>query len=134
MSAQKNLELVKNLLPRTRPVLKGILEKQNEVLWGKTEVVVRKRSFNKCRHVLYSVVKPHWLNVQLYSSVLKEKVPLTLTKNTLTHIEGMGGLDDYLLKTPEEEMKSNFSSNLRWRVVCEALRQGEAEAKAKNRI
>nr|8A22_Av Chain Av, bL28m [Polytomella magna]8APN_Av Chain Av, bL28m [Polytomella magna]8APO_Av Chain Av, bL28m [Polytomella magna] len=128
---QKNVEIARKLLPLAKKQLKGLLDRQDNVLWGKTDIVIRKRTFKKNDEELYSLVQVQWLDVKLWSNILQERVPLTLSQETLTHIESIGGLDDYLLKTPDSQMKSNFSSDLRWRVVCEAMKQGEAESKQK---
>ncbi|KAG2443637.1 hypothetical protein HXX76_001987 [Chlamydomonas incerta] len=50
-----------------------------------------------------------------------------MTKDTLRHIEDMGGLDAYLINTPESLLKSNPASATKWEVMT-VLRRREAAA------
>eukprot|EP00955_Chlamydomonas_euryale_P032040 335739-Chlamydomonas_euryale.AAC.2 len=45
-------------------------------------------------------------------------------------VERRGGLDDYLLSTPDGALHSNAASTLRWQVLCELAKKREAEAAA----
>ncbi|KXZ47244.1 hypothetical protein GPECTOR_36g1 [Gonium pectorale] len=47
-----------------------------------------------------------------------------MTTSTLRMIEDMGGLDTYLLSTPEAKLKSDAASAVKWEVIT-ALRARE---------
>lgn len=58
-------------------------------------------------------------HVNLYSHLLKDYVRVRITPWMLREVESNGGLDEYLIKTPERLLGgSNFSSNLRFRILA----------------
>eukprot|EP01116_Phalansterium_solitarium_P024211 TRINITY_DN8806_c0_g1_i2.p2 TRINITY_DN8806_c0_g1~~TRINITY_DN8806_c0_g1_i2.p2 ORF type:complete len:253 (-),score=85.41 TRINITY_DN8806_c0_g1_i2:1701-2459(-) len=70
-------------------------------------------------HVSFSNKKTRrtWLpNVQskkLYSELLEKPVPLRLTTYVLRWVDKVGGLDNYLLATPERKLQSKLGSELK---------------------
>jgi hypothetical protein len=66
-----------------------------------------------------TVVKPVVNTVNLYSQLLKGYVQVKITPVMLREVENKGGLDEYLIKTPERLLGgSSFSSNLRFRILA----------------
>eukprot|EP00879_Flechtneria_rotunda_P003408 GHRR01003636.1.p1 GENE.GHRR01003636.1~~GHRR01003636.1.p1 ORF type:complete len:165 (+),score=54.59 GHRR01003636.1:196-690(+) len=60
--------------------------------------------------------KPNVIKRRLYSQALGEKVQLKLTTTALRAIDRAGGLDRYLLKTPDSLLHSDVGSDLKFRI------------------
>ena len=72
-------------------------------------------------------MKPVVNNVRLFSQLLKGYVSVKITPEMLREVESKGGIDDYLIKTPERLLGgSSFSSDLRFRILTAKL---ESEGK-----
>eukprot|EP00976_Prorocentrum_cordatum_P100133 1192106-Prorocentrum_minimum.AAC.4 len=50
--------------------------------------------------------KPNVVNKKLYSEVLDKVIPMSVTTHALRCIDNKGGLDNYLLKTKDEDIAS----------------------------
>merc|ERR1719199_914545 len=50
--------------------------------------------------------KPNVVNKKLYSEILDKVIPLKVTTHALRCIDNKGGLDNYLLKTKDEDIAS----------------------------
>uniref|UniRef100_A0A7R9UZS2 Ribosomal protein L28 n=1 Tax=Chlamydomonas euryale TaxID=1486919 RepID=A0A7R9UZS2_9CHLO len=130
MTAPRSVELLRRLVPEARQSLQRIMAGQRDTLWGSTEIKLRVRKYPKSGQERVSVVKPQLNRVKLYSHVLKTFVPVRMTPEMLRAVERRGGLDDYLLSTPDGALHSNAASTLRWQVLCELAKKREAEAAA----
>mmetsp|Transcript_32969 Transcript_32969/g.85493 ORF Transcript_32969/g.85493 Transcript_32969/m.85493 type:complete len:124 (+) Transcript_32969:137-508(+) len=64
---------------------------------------------------------PNAQRKRLYSETLQRMIPFTVTTAALRTIDKMGGLDNYLLKTPEEKLASD--AGLKWKAVILEARQ-----------
>uniref|UniRef100_A0A7S1X5A8 Large ribosomal subunit protein bL28m n=1 Tax=Tetraselmis chuii TaxID=63592 RepID=A0A7S1X5A8_9CHLO len=67
---------------------------------------------------------PNTQNKRLYSETLQKMIPFTVTTAALRTIDKMGGLDNYLLKTPEHKLGSDVG--MKWRQAILAARQQQA--------
>ncbi|KAF6251330.1 hypothetical protein COO60DRAFT_1561439 [Scenedesmus sp. NREL 46B-D3] len=60
--------------------------------------------------------KPNVVKRRLYSQALGEKLQLNVTTTALRAIDRAGGLDRYLLKTPDSLLYSDLGSDLKFRI------------------
>ncbi|EFJ50246.1 hypothetical protein VOLCADRAFT_120673 [Volvox carteri f. nagariensis] len=125
-------ELLKRLIPPAQEAFARLQACKRKVIWGDNQITLRVRQYPKSKDERVSLVMPQWHKVHLYSEVLDRKVPLTMTNSTLRMIEDMGGLDSYLLKTPESKLKSDTASALKWEVLTTLRRKRYLEWVAKN--
>ncbi|KAG2438879.1 hypothetical protein HYH02_010677 [Chlamydomonas schloesseri] len=120
-------QLISRLIPPARKQFEHLQAHRRDVVWGNTQITLRVRQYPKSKDERVSLVLPNWHRVRLWSETLRRKVELVMTNDTLRHIEDMGGLDAYLINTPESKLKSNPASAVKWEVMC-ALRRKEAAA------
>ncbi|GIL85510.1 hypothetical protein Vretimale_13369 [Volvox reticuliferus] len=123
-------ELLKQLVPYAKEGFARLEACRRKVVWGNSPIMLRVRQYPKSKDKRVSLVMPQWHKVNLYSEVLNRKVPLTMTNSTLRMIEDMGGLDSYLLKTPESKLKSDTTSVLKWEVLTTLRRKRHIERMA----
>ena len=64
----------------------------------------------------------------MYSELLDEMIPMRVTTHALRCIDKAGGLDEYILNTRDQDLKSVFALELKSR-----LRMALAEARADTR-
>ncbi|PNH04129.1 50S ribosomal protein L28 [Tetrabaena socialis] len=122
MSAARRL--LSQLIPPAQKKLDFLEATRRQKVWGNTVVTLRVRSYPKSKDQRVSLVVPQWHKVRLWSEALRRKVELEMTNDTLRMIEGLGGLDSYLMKTPESQLRSDTASAVKWEVVT-ALRRRE---------
>ncbi|WIA38192.1 hypothetical protein OEZ86_001541 [Tetradesmus obliquus] len=60
--------------------------------------------------------KPNVVKRRLYSQALGEKLQLNVTTTALRAIDRAGGLDRYLLKTPDSLLYSDLGSDLKFKI------------------
>ncbi|KAG1673858.1 hypothetical protein FOA52_012883 [Chlamydomonas sp. UWO 241] len=129
MSASRSADALLRLIPSARQSLHNVLASQRQTLWGTTELKLRVRKYPKSGEERVSLVKPQTATVKLYSHVLEKFVPLKMSAQMLRTVENSGGLDEYLLSTPDSALHSDVASTLRWQVMCRAQEQAAAKAK-----
>ncbi|GIL62359.1 hypothetical protein Vafri_16524 [Volvox africanus] len=127
-------ELLKRLIPPAKEAFARLEAYRRNVVWADTQITLRVRQYPKSKDERVSLVMPQWHKVNLYSEVLNRKVPLTMTNSTLRMIEDMGGLDSYLLKTPESKLKSDTTSALKWEVLTALRRKRYLERMAQKSV
>ncbi|GFH10302.1 uncharacterized protein HaLaN_05590 [Haematococcus lacustris] len=91
-----------------RKTLSKILSTRRKTFIGATPLLVRTRKYKyagEVRTERVRVLKPPLVHVKLHSLLLAKAVPLQTTTHMLKYIEACGGLDDYLLKTPDRELQ-----------------------------
>lgn len=74
---------------------------------------------NKSRRVW----KPNVQKTTLYSNALERNVQLKVTAYALRCIDKAGGLDRYLLKTPDQALASDIGSKLRSEIIAKCQLQ-----------
>ncbi|KAF5841372.1 hypothetical protein DUNSADRAFT_13240 [Dunaliella salina] len=100
--------------------LNRILEKRRDTFWGETPILFRSRKYKfggEIRHERVAVIKPQLHTVKLHSLILNQKVKIQTTPQMLRYIEAWGGLDDYLLQTPDRKLNSDVASSMKWRIT-----------------
>uniref|UniRef100_A0A7S3QJM9 Ribosomal protein L28 n=1 Tax=Dunaliella tertiolecta TaxID=3047 RepID=A0A7S3QJM9_DUNTE len=100
--------------------LSKILEKRRNTFWGETPILFRSRKYKfggEVRDERVAVIKPHLHTVKLHSLILNKKVEIQTTPQMLRYIEALGGLDDYLLQTPDPKLNSDVASTMKWRIT-----------------
>eukprot|EP00798_Chlamydomonas_sp_ICE-L_P007037 gene7037-130_t len=128
-------ELMSRLLPSAADTLSRIMRDRRSKFWASEELQFRIRKYPKSGNMeRVSIVKPHFSRVNLFSQVLKKMVPLELTPKVLREIESQGGLDSYLLQTPDALLRSDVASKLKWRITSELQRINDVASKLKWRI
>eukprot|EP00223_Ostreococcus_mediterraneus_P005138 CAMPEP_0174587944 /NCGR_PEP_ID=MMETSP0929-20130131/33564_1 /TAXON_ID=548131 ORGANISM="Ostreococcus mediterraneus, Strain clade-D-RCC2572" /NCGR_SAMPLE_ID=MMETSP0929 /ASSEMBLY_ACC=CAM_ASM_000573 /LENGTH=134 /DNA_ID=CAMNT_0015770027 /DNA_START=8 /DNA_END=412 /DNA_ORIENTATION=+ len=71
---------------------------------------------------------PNAQKKRVYSELLDEMIPMRVTTHALRCIDKAGGLDEYILNTRDQDLKSVFALELKSR-----LRMARAEARADTR-
>lgn len=102
-----------------KKTLSKILSTRRKTFIGATPLLVRTRKYKyagEVRTERVRVVKPPLVHVKLHSLLLAKAVPLQTTTHMLKYIEACGGLDDYLLKTPDRELFSDAASTLKMQI------------------
>lgn len=66
---------------------------------------------------------------RVYSLALDEMVRIRMTTQALHQIDASGGIDEYLLNTPDEKLNSDVGKKLRSRVL-EALKRRSKESQS----
>lgn len=123
-------KLLSKLLPSARQHLQQIVESHRQTLWGDTQLKLRVRKYPKAGGgERISLVRPQLQLVKLYSHVLGRQVPLTITPEMLRSVEAKGGLDQYLLTTPDKLLHSDIASNLKWEMTCKMRRASQDHVK-----
>ncbi|PSC73390.1 54S ribosomal mitochondrial [Micractinium conductrix] len=74
---------------------------------------------NKSRRVW----KPNSHNKRLYSHVLQRMVQLRVTAAALRDIDKVGGIDAYILNTPDKKLQSDVALDLRGEMVEALLKE-----------
>lgn len=75
--------------------------------------------------------KPNVVNAALFSEALGKKVKLKVTTAALRLIDRCGGLDNYLLRTPDKRLFSDVGSTLKYQIgqIYKQQRLQELQAK-----
>lgn len=60
--------------------------------------------------------QPNWQKTSLYSETLDKKIRLDVTTHALKLIDACGGLDNYLLRTPDKNLHSDVASDLKFQI------------------
>ncbi|MEW5300767.1 MAG: hypothetical protein WDW38_005307 [Sanguina aurantia] len=114
---QPHANLLQRLIPIAQIKYARLMLKKRETVWGHTPLVFRVRLYKASKEERVSLVIPNIQSISLYSQTLKRMIKLDMTVEMCRHIEGMGGLDEYLLKTPDSMLKSDVSSALRFKIM-----------------
>jgi large subunit ribosomal protein L28 len=77
--------------------------------------------------------KPNVVTKRLYSDAMGHEVQLKLTTTALRQIDRSGGLDRYLLKTPDRLLHSDVGSDLKFRIGLIYRQRWFQEAAARRR-
>eukprot|EP00199_Chlamydomonas_sp_CCMP681_P006466 CAMPEP_0119113942 /NCGR_PEP_ID=MMETSP1180-20130426/45687_1 /TAXON_ID=3052 ORGANISM="Chlamydomonas cf sp, Strain CCMP681" /NCGR_SAMPLE_ID=MMETSP1180 /ASSEMBLY_ACC=CAM_ASM_000741 /LENGTH=191 /DNA_ID=CAMNT_0007102257 /DNA_START=146 /DNA_END=723 /DNA_ORIENTATION=- len=96
--------------------LEQIMSRRRSAFSGDTPVLLRVKKYKQAgevRDTRVSVVRPQLNTVRLWSVMKQARVKLDTTPQMLRFIEASGGLDDYLLQTPDDKLKSNAASLLK---------------------
>ncbi|PRW45122.1 54S ribosomal mitochondrial [Chlorella sorokiniana] len=67
--------------------------------------------------------KPNAHNKRLYSALLDKMVRLRVTTAALRDIDKAGGIDAYILNTPDKKLQSDVAMDLRARMLSAMARQ-----------
>ncbi|KAL4857787.1 54S ribosomal protein L24 [Chlorella vulgaris] len=70
--------------------------------------------------------KPNSHNKRLYSHILARMVPLRVTAAALRTIDKVGGLDAYILNTPDKKLQSDVAIELRTKMLERLVQQQQA--------
>ncbi|EFN56127.1 hypothetical protein CHLNCDRAFT_144754 [Chlorella variabilis] len=74
--------------------------------------------------------KPNSHNKRLYSHILARMVPLRVTAAALRDIDKVGGIDAYILNTPDKQLQSDVAVDLRQRMLRRLLASGRQQQAA----
>ncbi|KAL4448563.1 hypothetical protein ABPG75_005782 [Micractinium tetrahymenae] len=67
--------------------------------------------------------KPNAHNKRLYSHILDRMVQLRVTTAALRNIDKAGGIDAYIMNTPDSKLQSDAAVELRQRMIRRLLRE-----------
>ncbi|KAL4423073.1 hypothetical protein ABPG77_005878 [Micractinium sp. CCAP 211/92] len=67
--------------------------------------------------------KPNVHNKRLYSHILDSMVRLRVTTAALRNIDKAGGIDAYILNTPDSKLQSDTAVELRQRMIRQLLKE-----------
>ncbi|DBA91472.1 hypothetical protein WJX77_007809 [Trebouxia sp. C0004] len=99
-------------------VARAVMGRSRRGLFGGKRILsgnkVSEDGGNKSRRVW----KPNVQKTTLYSNALERNVQLKVTAYALRCIDKAGGLDRYLLKTPDQELASDTGLKLRSEIIA----------------
>lgn len=75
---------------------------------------------------LFSVAKlwfPNLLQTVIYSEILDKHLSITCTRKTLALIDENHGFDNYILRTPEQDLKSQLALGLKRKMLIALAKQ-----------
>ena len=100
------------------PVIVKYPVESDEGLWGGEGLVrgffKRRDYYGKYRAQTFF---PNILQTIVYSEILDKHMRVTVTQRTLMLIDQMKGFDDYILRTPLEDLKSQLGCDLRRKML-----------------
>ncbi|KAI8464270.1 MAG: hypothetical protein J3K34DRAFT_461995 [Monoraphidium minutum] len=93
-----------------------IPRKARTALYAGKKIVTGNKISNDYEKKSRRIWKPNVVRKHLYSAALGQEVQLKLTTTALRQIDRSGGLDRYLLKTPDRLLHSDVGSDLKFRI------------------
>ncbi|GAX82817.1 hypothetical protein CEUSTIGMA_g10243.t1 [Chlamydomonas eustigma] len=115
--SHQGTRILDRLIPSSVSKLKNIVENQRSWFWGDSELKLRIRKYKKSGEERVSVVLPQLHNVQLFSHTFQRFFRLKMTPHMIKTVEAKGGLDEYLLETPNRALNSDVASDLKWKIM-----------------
>eukprot|EP00760_Papus_ankaliazontas_P014231 PhM_4_TR15990/c0_g1_i1/m.93853 len=98
-----------NPSPGVRPAAPNQLKE----IWMNEYVRTRVRSSKNYHHVFQQLKHPHMMSGLWYSDVLDHWVQIPHVQQAYYAIEKKGGIDNFIMSTPGEELKSTYGERLR---------------------
>lgn len=97
-------------------LLAGMTRRRRNQIWGDWKLQYRVRYTPKSKEERPTLIVPLIHKVKLYSETLDKSITLEVTRRALRQIDEAGGLDNFLLGTPENKLFSDVASKLKFQV------------------
>lgn len=102
--------------------LAAITRRRRHQLWGDYKLQYRVKYTPKSKEERPTLVMPQMHNVKLYSEALDKSFNLRVTSKALRSTDRLGGLDNFLLATPENKLFSDVGSRIKLQIQVQKVK------------
>ncbi|RDD38327.1 39S ribosomal protein L28, mitochondrial [Trichoplax sp. H2] len=90
-------------------------------LWGGEGVVSGYYTTKRRKHKIKRKWHPNVQTMKLFSDILDQTLRVPTTMSALKQIERAGSLDNYILRTPDKQLNSEFAFDLRKKILSRVI-------------